>query len=108
MKVVTKREVFHNGGLGVDAVRCPACGVNQVDGDWSDAIDPWWDGNDDAAFTCEACGAANPITRWIFEPPWGFGCLGFIFWNWPRLKREFVQQLSEMLGHEVLLVVGKI
>ena len=108
MAVVIGREVFHNGGLGVDGVRCPLCGVNQVESDWGEAINRWSDGDDDALLMCNACYADSPLTLWVFEPAWGFACLGFTFWNWPPLKPEFVQQVSGILRHEVLLVYGKL
>lgn len=97
MDVVIGRTVFHNGGLGVDAVLCPACGANQVDGDWADAVDRWYAGDDDAPLACGACRAEIPLTRWVFGPPWGFASLGFKFWNWPPLKLEFVDRVSKVL-----------
>jgi|SRR5579863_8200149 len=75
MVVVIGREVFHNGDVGVDAVRCPLCGANQVKSDWGEAIDRWSDGDDDALLMCNACSAVSPLTRWLFEPAWDLGVL---------------------------------
>jgi hypothetical protein len=41
-------------------------------------------------------------------PPWGFGNLGFKFWNWPPLLPRFVKEVEEQLGNEVVFVYGKI
>jgi hypothetical protein len=108
MDVVIRREVFHNGGAGLDAVRCPMCGANQVDGDWGTAVDAWYAGDDKAPLACDACHATSPLTQWSFEPPWGFACLAFTFWNWPPLKPEFIRQVSDILQQKVLLVAGKL
>ena len=108
MDVVIGRTVFHNGGLGLEAMLCPACGANQVAGDWGDAVDRWYAGDDNAPLACRACRAESPLTRWVFEPPWGFANLGFAFWNWPLLKPEFVERVSNILQHKVLLVSGKL
>lgn len=34
--------------------------------------------------------------------------LGFIFWNWPEFKNEFIQEFSEKLGYEIEIVVARV
>jgi hypothetical protein len=108
VREVVGRTVFHNFGAGLDVVRCPICVGNEVDAHWSDAVGRWYDGDDHAAFKCSDCNEDSPITQWTFDPPWAFGNLGFEFWNWPPVKKEFIDQVSEILGHKVVLITGKV
>jgi len=105
---VVGRTVFHNFGAGLDVVRCPVCLANQEGKNWGDAIGRWFKGDDLASFRCPNCRESSPITEWKFDPPWAFGNLGFKFWNWPPLKRSFIEQISGILGHRVIMIAGKI
>jgi hypothetical protein len=46
--------------------------------------------------------------EWTFDPPWAFGNLGFKFWEWPPLKRRFVDEIKGLLGHEIVMISGKV
>jgi hypothetical protein len=105
---VVGRTVFHNFGAGLDVVRCPVCLANQVKADWGDAVGTWYQGDNLAAFRCPSCNESSPIIEWTFDPPWAFGNLGFNFWNWPPMKRGFIDRLSGILGHKVVVIAGKI
>src|SRR5262249_10862911 len=105
---IVGRNVFHNMGAGLDAVRCPLCLSNQVNADWGVAVDGWYRGDDMAACQCRSCNENGPIKQWRFDPPWAFGNLGFTFWNWPPMKRSFIDQISKILCHDVVLVAGKV
>lgn len=101
-----KRNVFH----AIDCIlTCRACGASfDATGDWSDAVDDWYRGNDDAMFNCPECRMPERLTDWSGEIPWGFGNLGFTFWNWPPLSERFVREVTEKLGHRTVFVSGKL
>jgi hypothetical protein len=103
-----RRSIFHNFGLGLDLVRCPICLVNQVEGKWSDGVGGWFQGDDLATILCEHCNKSSLLTDWFFDPPWLFGHLGFEFWEWPPMKRRFLDDISRILGHKVRMILGKI
>jgi hypothetical protein len=105
---VVGRTVFHNFGAGLDVVRCPVCVGNHVKANWGDAIDQWYAGDDLAPFQCPGCTEISPIIEWTFDPPWAFGHLGFTFWQWPPMKRAFIDQIAGILGHKVVVIAGKI
>jgi hypothetical protein len=54
------------------------------------------------------CRQAVGLNDWIWHPPWGFGCLGFTFWNWPELRPQFVADVSRRLDHRVVRAHGKL
>jgi hypothetical protein len=105
---VAVRTVFHAGGNGFRII-CPACQATaeNIEG-WGDAAQEWYDSNGPGILTCPRCGNVEPVTEWGYDPPYGFGNLGFTFWNWPPLKPSFVAEVSQRLGHRTVLVVGKV
>lgn len=105
-QIETGRTVFHtiSGQL-----TCRACGARfEPQGGWFDAVSVWYEGDDDVTFACPECGKPERLTEWDGEWPWGFGNLGFTFWNWPRLSERFVHEASEQLGRQTLVVRGKL
>lgn len=111
LEVVTERTVFHPGQSELCLV-CDRCGKRLTDDDiddsWSDALNEWYTSSGDGLMRCPACGETRPVTEWTYDPAWGFGCLGFTFWNWPVLSPAFVEEVGRVLGHPVKLVVGKL
>jgi hypothetical protein len=111
LKIVTGRTVFHPGQGSIERVICPECKTHITDEIYFkvvvEAIDNWYSGNE-GRLQCLNCGGITPVTEWEFEPTWGFGNLGFKFWNWPPLKETFVASIKEQLGHQTLLVAGKL
>jgi hypothetical protein len=103
MRIVTGRTVF-NGWLDSE-LRCKQCGaVNSIDG-LHDAGENWYEGGQ-GLLACSTCRFGEAITEWQILPPWGFGNLGFQFWNWPWLRDSFVEDISRLLGHRTVLVPG--
>ncbi|MFT0735631.1 serine/threonine protein kinase [Ralstonia wenshanensis] len=106
LEIVRERTVFHTGDNGIQALQCPTCD-HQHDPDtvpWSDAVGAWFAGEGDHTFQCPACQHRRSIVDWRFlECEWGFGCLGFGFWNWPVGDR-LLQEVSSLLGHRCRLV----
>lgn len=105
---IVGRTVFHNGGAGVDVVRCPLCQANNIEEDWGEAVGRWYDGDDLAPLQCSDCNEKSPLIDWTIDPPWAFGHLGFEFWNWSPMKRAFIDRISDILGHKVVLVTAKV
>lgn len=52
------------------------------------------------------CGRVVGLNDWRWQPPWGFGYLGFKFWNWPPLAQGFIAEAGRRLGHRTVLVAG--
>ncbi|HEX8823374.1 MAG TPA: hypothetical protein VF794_25835 [Archangium sp.] len=91
------------------ALTCGACGARFRPGDeWYDAADAWFAGDDLVTYSCPECGRPERLTEWIGEWPWGFGNLGLEFWNWTPLSDQFVREVSEKLGHRIVLIRGKL
>jgi hypothetical protein len=109
LEISTSRTVFHAGGYGCN-VTCRACGTTRDDDDpaWGDALEEWYRGRGNGTLTCPRCGHSEPVTEWSYDPPWGFGHLGFTFWNWPPLKDEFVAEVGKLLRHRTVVVAGKL
>lgn len=111
LKIITERTVFHPGQGSLEGVTCLHCGTYIADEAHfktiMEVIDDWYSGNE-GKLICPNCGFAASITKWLFEPTWGFGNLGFKFWNWPPLKESFVANIEQLLGHRVILVFGKL
>jgi hypothetical protein len=67
-----------------------------------------WHKDGDGLFTCPACEKPVGLNGWNWEPAWGFGDLGFTFWNWPPLKAGFVAEFSRRLEHRIVSPAGKL
>lgn len=110
LQIVVGRTVF-DSGQGDIRIDCPGCGKAIDDSDALEeggrAIGEWYDG-EEGMLRCPHCGGEAPVTECLFDPPWGFGNLGFQFWNWPPLHKTFVVELTERLGHRTVLVEGKL
>jgi len=107
LHLVIGRTVF-DPGQADHIVMCPQCRTPHEDHiQWGNAIGEWYEGKT-ALLRCPHCNASTPITEWVFDPPWGFGNLGFKFWNWPPLKDEFVSEFGERLKHQTIIVKGKL
>lgn len=90
---------------------CPACGsplVDQEDELWSEALQGWLSGDDEAYLACVVGQDGGPITTWDYQGTFGFGNLAFRFWNWPPLKPSFLDELRKELGHPIAIVRGKL
>lgn len=114
LHVIVQRTVFHSSEPRL--VTCPRCtavtefGFTGPDEQWehmSAAIGIWYDGGGDS-YTCPTCRQPTGLNELRWDPPWGFGYLGFKFWNWPQLKDTFVAELSRRLGHRTVTPRGKL
>jgi hypothetical protein len=112
LSVITGQTVFYS--MGVDQVVCPHCETVVVDhhdqGSWDRfavSIDGWYSG-ESGVRACEHCGRPVKLNDWHWSPPWGFGYLGFKFWNWPMLAPGFVADVSSRLGHRTVAPCGKV
>lgn len=107
----TKRTVFHSG-QGDLSVRCGTCDrideLEETLSAWQDAVGRWYEGDDNASLTCPSCSKSTRIVDWAHDPPWGFGSFAITFWNWPRLKPSFIDELQTHLGHPLRMVSGKL
>ena len=107
LQLIIGRTVF-DPGQGDHNIICPQCQTAYDDhGQWSKAISEWYEGKA-GMLRCTHCKQPTPIIEWTFDPPWGFGNLGFVFWNWPPLKGEFISEVGGRLKHHVVVVKGKL
>jgi hypothetical protein len=108
LDIITKRHVFHSGQGKLDLV-CRACAdrVKPTE-EWSQAVDKWYKDNQIQDLACPQCGHVEAVNLWKHDPDWGFGNLGFTFWNWPPLTDEFIKQFGERLEHNTVFVLGKL
>ncbi|GAB5542267.1 MAG: hypothetical protein SangKO_020270 [Sandaracinaceae bacterium] len=107
--VETKRSVFDAGEFGIE-LACHGCAL-EFEPDpttFGDRVGEWFDGDDDASFSCPACGNRERLTDWDGPQPWVFGHLGLTFWNWPPLLPAFVRSLEDTIGHPARVVHGKL
>lgn len=86
--------------------RCPHCESEQEIDAYYEACDEWFNGGP-GNMRCEACGVVSPVQRWEHDDLL-CGTLGLVFWNWPSLSPEFLDALSERLGHRLSLIEGKL
>jgi len=117
LEIDVGRTVFHAGQFGLELI-CPQCGArsdrkslgigSEMHALWGKAVDEWYFDRGPGILACARCGQAISVVDWCYDPPWGFGNLGFTFWNWPSIKESFVTEMSRRLGHRSVLVRGKI
>ncbi len=108
VEVEVGRRVFHAGQNGLQ-LRCDACGQDfdlrpPLNTPSFNAVGIWFGGDDTVSFSCPQCGQHKPLTEWRGPWQWGFGNLGFRFWNWPPLSAAFVQSVSRELGYRTVVV----
>jgi hypothetical protein len=108
LEIITTREVFHNGGNEINEINCPNCKTNIIEADWIEAINEWANETGLDIVTCPNCSIEHSITDYNFIPTWGFGDLGFTFWNWPDLKDEFIKDIEKTLKRPVKLIYGRL
>jgi len=102
------RTVFHTYQGGFSLI-CEKCGAHNEDGEsWHDAVGEWYDDRGPGILACETCGHSLPITQWQFDPPWGFGFLGFTFYDWPTLDQAFIDEITALLGHKTVYIYTKL
>ncbi|GAB3889522.1 hypothetical protein GCM10029964_059340 [Kibdelosporangium lantanae] len=102
LEVAVGRQVFFSADVS-QWIACPHCAV---DFDSDEAIRTWYLHGTDT-HPCPVCGRLVALNDWRWEPPWGFGCLGFTFWNWSPLRDDFVADVAGLLGHRVVRPYGK-
>lgn len=108
LEVINERQVFHNGGNGLDEITCPNCNANIIESDWGDKLDAWVNETGEDKITCNQCNAVHSVAEYNFKPTWSFGNLGLTFWNWPELNQKFITEVEEVTGSKVAVVRGRI
>lgn len=106
LEIVIERRVFENGENGLEEIRCPKCGTNNIDSNWGEIIGAW-DNAQNGDLKCKKCGSIASITEYDFRPTWAFGEFGLTFWNWPKLTSTFLDDLKKLLKKEIKVVYGR-
>jgi hypothetical protein len=108
MEIIIGRTVFHSGSGSVELI-CTNCEYRfEFSDEVGDTISDWYERRGSGNCRCSRCGVERSVAEWQFEPPWGFGNLGFEFWNWPSFESFFIEEISKRLGHKVVHVEGKL
>lgn len=110
LEFVVQRNVFFQMPL---RLTCGACGARFEPDDegwerWNDAANAWWAGDATVLYACPGCGRPERLTEWSGDAPWCFGCLGLQFWDWAPLSEQFIQEVTEQLGHRTVVIRGKL
>jgi len=109
--VHSERRVFHSTFLAREpSTSCPRCAAVAADPLLiSEAVERWHR-TGEAEFRCHACGEAFPLPAWNWsEDHLALACLGFQFWNWPRLSEALRARTAELLsGHRIAFLAGKV
>jgi hypothetical protein len=94
--------------------RCPHCGVRiEIDPQSEEsapiyeALDAFHEGRD-SGLECIKCGARTQLEYWDFGDGMAVGDALVAFWNWPKHKDGFSEQLSDISGLKCSLVRGKL
>jgi hypothetical protein len=106
--VLTRRHVFYSM-TGEDEITCPHCRYAEVpDDDMFEIIGRWFDGGSGDR-SCPNCGRRVGLNDWTWAPPWGFGYLGFQFWDlFDWLSPQFKVGIERLLGHRLVYPHGKL
>lgn len=121
LEITTTRTVFDGGqGEPVD-VTCPHCSTEIPlvdesfeldDAAWApfDEVVAGWAEGRDVVIPCPICSRPVQPTAWKWADDYFvFGHLGFVFWNWPPFRPEFVDEFARRLGgHRPVLIAGKL
>jgi hypothetical protein len=107
MEMIIGRNVIYPLNQGETVVKCAVCQTEVDSSEWTQAITEWYE-EQPSSLSCAHCQSAISVSDLIFEPQWGFGNLGFKFWNWQPIKDSFIAKIGELLGHKVVFVNGKL
>ncbi len=108
LNIVVGRTVFTPGQGNLEKI-CPQCKMRTVcDDKWFDAVSQWYQNGESSSLQCLNCGCVAPLAGWDTYPKWGFGNLGFVFWNWAPLKKNFVDEFAIRLGHRITFMANKL
>lgn len=106
LQVDIGKRVYDSGQSDI-TITCPKCNAI-CKGNWSEAISDWYENERAGLLDCFQCGIRESVTNWNFSPVWGFGNLGFTFWNWPLLKQSFIDEMKRRIAHRTVFVTGKL
>lgn len=107
------RQVFIGWALlGEFCMACDICerpnNVSIEPPDMFEQVNNWVAKDEDTNIACPVCGTIKNIADWDYGDSLGFGNLGFVFWNWPKLKEDFVNKISWIVGQKGKIVSGKL
>jgi hypothetical protein len=107
VQVYTKRAAFYNSQGRFGPARCPHCAAERGIDDYYKAGGEWYEGGE-GELRCEQCGRSACVTAWEHDDLL-HSTLGLVFWQWPDLSDEFLEELSRRTGgHRWTLIFGKL
>lgn len=67
-----------------------------------------WTRHEKAMITCPHCSVESNIDEYNWDNSISFSNLGFIFWNWPNLTNNFMDELRSIIGTDIKRINGHI
>ncbi len=105
--IKTGRNVYYADGIY--ALNCPNCKSDMLETDWSAALDEWMSESPNDQVVCPECNQFHSVSELVFSPNWGFGEIGFTFWNWGRpFNQIFIDEMEKVLGCKTTVIYGKL
>jgi len=96
-------------GQGETKLFCPNCGhPSNFDESWDRAIIAWCNEGKSGDLLCTECKQIQSVTKWVYRPSWGFGNLGFTFWNWSVFREDFISEFSSRCTYRTVFLAGKL
>lgn len=128
LEIKTEREVFNAGAFtAMTKLECPTCNKNRFEGitpqDFfmdnctEDQLNRFhtvfpefdkWTNNEKASLSCPHCSTESNLADYKTDNSIAFSNLGFTFWNWPDLKEEFLMELKNEVGTDIIRMNGHI
>jgi len=102
--VRAERLIVHAGDSGEAVFVCPGCSRELELSTCSKAISQWLDQSGPATVSCKGCRKSSHLLDFETRPQWGFGNLSLEFWDWPPFSRKFIHQMSQVAGHQLVVV----
>lgn len=123
-----ERQVFNAMGFtALTEMLCPNCRKNRFEGitpqDFYmdnlsreqlqsfhavfDVFDSWVQ-NEKAELKCPHCKETALLSQYKIGDTISLSNFGITFWNWPEFKPVFVEQLREIIDHDIKMIVGRI
>jgi len=112
LELATQRNVYH---FGQDQLRlaCTACNTSltkipEVPTEFIEKIDDWYQSGHAPDFKCPICSTKKSMTEWQRGANIIVSDFALVFWNWPPLKPQFIDDIHQLVRAPVYYFSGKL
>jgi hypothetical protein len=88
-------------------VVCPACSQRIAPEIWFDAAEEWCNDAGPALVACPGCRVVTPVRSVPAGEEMILGSLALVFWNWPPLSDDFLDELRTILSPRSVVQTAK-